>query len=589
MDSYRNNSQLIRSISQDKMQTSSATSIFLSLSSLLLLFSSNSRAESPDITHEHFRRCLIRISQNSAFSDDVYTPDNPSFLPILQFSIHNRRFNTTHTPRPRIIVTPRQESEVPAVVHCAKEHGVQVRVRGGGHDYEGISYTTDYGNPFLVLDLANLRNITVDVEAKTAWVGAGSTIGQVYYSVSEKSKTLGFPAGVCPTVGVGGHFSGGGYGVLLRKYGLSADNIIDARLVDANGRILDRKTMGKDLFWAIRGGAGNSFAVILAWKIRLVDVPETVTVFTIKKNLDDMGTRLVHKWQSIAPKLNKDLFIRVLISRVNSTAENPTIQAAFNSLYLGRANKLLPILQKRFPELGLTKEDCREMSWVESCLYFGGFPIGTPTNVLQRRVQLSRVQYFKAKSDYVKTPIPMEGLEGIWEFFFKDEGASAELILNPYGGRMREISESSIPFPHRDGNLYKIQYLAYWNKDDSKGSVTERHISWMRKLYAYTTAFVSKHPREAYVNYRDLDIGINNEGNTSFVQARKWGIKYYKNNFDRLGLQAELDYREVNFCNGSEGGDADNVEGNQVDTDDESSLADPSRSTVTKNGEAKGP
>ncbi|XP_031111522.1 berberine bridge enzyme-like 15 [Ipomoea triloba] len=516
------------------MQTSSATSIFLSLSSLLLLFSSNSRAESPDITHEHFRRCLIRISQNSAFSDDVYTPDNPSFLPILQFSIHNRRFNTTHTPRPRIIVTPRQESEVPAVVYCAKEHGVQVRVRGGGHDYEGLSYTTDYGNPFLVLDLANLRNITVDAEAKTAWVGAGSTIGQVYYSVSEKSKTLGFPAGVCPTVGVGGHFSGGGYGVLLRKYGLSADNIIDARLVDANGRILDRKTMGKDLFWAIRGGAGNSFAVILAWKIRLVDVPETVTVFTIKKNLDDIGTRLVHKWQSIAPKLNKDLFIRVLINRVNSTAENPTIQAAFNSLYLGRANKLLPILQKRFPELGLTKEDCREMSWVESCLYFAGFPIGTPTNVLQRRVQLSRVQYFKAKSDYVKTPIPMEGLEGIWEFFFKDEGASAELILNPYGGRMREISESSIPFPHRDGNLYKIQYLAYWNTDDSKASVTERHISWMRKLYAYTTAFVSKHPREAYVNYRDLDIGINNEGNTSFAQARKWGIKYYKNNFDRL-------------------------------------------------------
>ncbi|XP_019151851.1 PREDICTED: berberine bridge enzyme-like 15 [Ipomoea nil] len=519
------------------MQTSSTASIFLSLSSLLLLFSSNSWAKSPHTTHhDHFRRCLIRFSKNSSFSDDVFTPENPSFLPILQFPIQNLRFNRTNTPRPRIIVTPRQESEVQAVVHCAKKHGIQLRARGGGHDYEGLSYTTDFENPFLVLDLAQLRSITVDAEAKTAWVGAGSTIGEVYYHVSEKSKKLGFPAGVCPTVGVGGHFTGGGYGVLLRKYGLSADNIIDARLVDAKGRILDRKAMGKNLFWAIRGGGGNSFGVVLAWKIRLVDVPETVTVFTINKTLDQNAPALVHKWQSIAHKFPKDLFIRLILKRVNSTTTKThhTVQASFNSLYLGRTNRLLHIVQKRFPELGLTKKDCKEMTWVESCLYFGGFPIGTPTNALQRRVQLSKVRYFKAKSDYVKKPIPMEGLKGIWEFLLQDEADLAELILNPYGGRMDEISESSLPFPHRHGNLFKIQYLAYWNHDDSKASETERHINWIRKLYAYTASYVSKNPREAYVNYRDLDLGINEEGNTSYAQARKWGIRYFKNNFDRL-------------------------------------------------------
>ncbi|VFQ71595.1 unnamed protein product [Cuscuta campestris] len=176
-------------------------------------------------------------------------------LPILQLSIQNlpEVQHDEHATTSRHRVTSREESEVQLVIRCAKEHDIQVRIRGGGHDYEGLSYTTDFGNPFLTLDLFNMRNVTVYSVEKTAWVGAGSTIGELYYKISEKSPTLGFPAGSCPTVGVGGHFSGGGYGVMLRKYGLAVDQIIDAPLVDAHGRILDRKLMVEDLFWAIRG------------------------------------------------------------------------------------------------------------------------------------------------------------------------------------------------------------------------------------------------------------------------------------------------------------------------------------------------
>ena len=87
--------------------------------------------------------------------------------------------------------------------------------------------------------------MTIDEKAKTARVEVGATLGQLYYTISRTSKTLAFPAGVCPTVGVGGHFSGGGYGMISRKHSIAADHIIDATLINANGQILNKKKHGR--------------------------------------------------------------------------------------------------------------------------------------------------------------------------------------------------------------------------------------------------------------------------------------------------------------------------------------------------------
>ena len=509
---------------------------FLFLFSIFILSVSSSCSDS---FYEKFIQCL---SLNSPplipVSTIVYSPSNSSYLSILESNVKNLRFSSPTTSKPLIIVTPLIDSHAQATVICCRQLGLQVRIRSGGHDYEGLSYTA--GLPFVLLDLQFLRSIDVDIEDNSAWVEVGATIGEVYYRIAEKSPIHGFPAGLCPLVGVGGHLSGGGFGTMLRKYGLAADNIIDAHFVDVNGRILDRASMGEDIFWAIRGGGAASFGVVISWKIKLVDVPRTVTVFSIAKFLDRNATKLVHKWQHIGHKLDTNLFIRVVIQATSTTDgrfRNNILQLTFNSMFLGRAGQLLKIMENSFPELGLKLSNCTEMSWIESVLYFSYYPEGTSIEALRDRIP-QEIVYFKGASDYVKKPIPEAAWEQIWKMCLEEE--NSVLIMDPYGGRMNEISESEIPFPHRKGNLYNIQYFIQW--EDGGVGPSKRHIEWVRRVYKHMTPYVSHSPRTAYLNYRDLDLGRNDNVNTTYSQAARWGLKYYKNNFRRLAIvKGEVD------------------------------------------------
>ncbi|KAL0339200.1 UNVERIFIED_CONTAM: Berberine bridge enzyme-like 18 [Sesamum angustifolium] len=173
----------------------------------LSLVFSWSCAASADGNVDGFLECLKQEFQNySSISDLVYTPINSSFQSVLDFSIRNKRFMSDSTPKPQVIITPEQEEQIPPIIYCAKQSQLHVRVRSGGHDFEGRSYVSEV--PFVIIDLLNLSEVTVDVEQKTAWVGGGATLGILYYNIATKSPRLGFPGGFCPTVGVGGHISG---------------------------------------------------------------------------------------------------------------------------------------------------------------------------------------------------------------------------------------------------------------------------------------------------------------------------------------------------------------------------------------------
>ncbi|XP_022927114.1 cannabidiolic acid synthase-like [Cucurbita moschata] len=472
--------------------------------------------ESSANEHLHFLRCLSLHSPNGddSISNLIYPQTNSSFSSILNFSLRNLRFSTPTTPKPLLIVTPSQPFHVQALVICCKAHGFQIRIRSGGHDYEGLSYVSDV--PFVLVDLGEFRSIAIDIENNTAWVQSGATLGELHYRIAEKSQTLAFPAGGCPTVGVGGHFSGGGHGGLVRKYGLAADHVIDAILVDANGMVLDRKLMGEDLFWAIRGGGGGSFGIVLSWKIR---------------------------WQYVASKVDENLFIGITLStgpnseeRQRTRTRTRTVNASFFSLFLGKANDLLSIMQQSFPELELAKQDCIEKSWIESNLILAGFTNRESLEeaLLNRSTTPSFIGAYKVKSDYVKEPISQTGLPGVWHMLRTTDIDSASIVLLPYGGKMNEISELEIPYPHRAGYVFKIGYFIVWKERGVDAA--EKHLNWSREVYDFMAPFVSKPPRCAYVNYRDLDLGRNNEfgKGRSYKEASIWGVKYFGNNFKRL-------------------------------------------------------
>ncbi|KAL4385230.1 hypothetical protein GQ457_15G002050 [Hibiscus cannabinus] len=216
---------------------------------LVFLFSLSWKITTSALPVEEFLHCLsLRLGNSASVANLVYTQHNSSYSSVLKSSAQNFRFTTPSTPKPLAVLTPLHASHIQATVYCCRKLGLQVRTRSGGHDYEGLSYRTAYKVPFVVIDLVNLRSVQVNVEKATAWVESGATIGELYYEILQKSRTLTFPAGIGHTVGLGGHLSGGGYGSLHRKYGLAADNVIDARLINVQGRILDRKSMGEDLF-----------------------------------------------------------------------------------------------------------------------------------------------------------------------------------------------------------------------------------------------------------------------------------------------------------------------------------------------------
>jgi FAD/FMN-containing dehydrogenase len=199
--------------------------------------------------------------------------------------------------RPAILARCATVSDVKAAVNFARESGLPLSVRGGGHNVAGHA-VNDGG---LVIDLSRMNRVTVDIERRLAYAGGGATIADV--DKATQAFGLAVPLGVVSETGVAGLTLSGGYGHLRNKYGLSADNLVAATVVTADGRIVQaNEKENSDLLWGLRGGGGN-FGVVTNFVYSVYPLGPEVYFTAVFHHGDyaKEGLQLYREFNAIAP------------------------------------------------------------------------------------------------------------------------------------------------------------------------------------------------------------------------------------------------------------------------------------------------
>lgn len=217
-------------------------------------------------------------------------------------------FNGMIDKRPSAIALCANAGDVATAIGWARQHDVPLAVRGGGHNGPGLG-SVDGG---LVIDLRELRDILVDADRHTVRVGGGCRSGDV--DRATEPYGLAVPFGIVSTTGVGGLTLGGGMGYLSRAHGLTIDNLLEADVVLADGRVVTASTDSHpDLFWALRGGGGN-FGVVVSFLLRAHPVS---TVFAGPTFFDiEHGAAVMRAYRDFLPTAAEALGVFVGLKTV---------------------------------------------------------------------------------------------------------------------------------------------------------------------------------------------------------------------------------------------------------------------------------
>ncbi len=231
-----------------------------------------------------------------ALRGDVITPQSADYDQAR--AVYNGMIDR----RPAVIVRCRDSADVVASVGFARRHGLEIAVRGGGHNAGGLGVWDDA----LVIDLSLMRSTTVDPEHHTVRVDGGCTWSDVDHATVPFGMAT--PSGFLSSTGVGGLTLGGGIGYLSRRFGRTIDNLLSADVVLADGTLVTASESSyPDLFWALRGGGGN-FGVVTSFLFRTHDIGDHGVIFGGPVLYDLEDTESVMRWyRELQPSLPEEL------------------------------------------------------------------------------------------------------------------------------------------------------------------------------------------------------------------------------------------------------------------------------------------
>lgn len=391
-------------------------------------------------------------------ADAVYDEARTAFYPF-------------YDRRPALIVRPVDSDDVSKTVLAAAETGLELAVRSGGHSVPGHS-TTEGG---ILLDLSTMTRLDIDVDGRSAWAETGMTAGQ--YTVQTAAHGLATGFGDTGSVGIGGLTLGGGIGYLVRKHGLTIDNLLAADLVTADGsQIRVDETNHPDLFWAIRGGGGN-FGVATRFQFRLHEVDNIVGGMLILPATPEVITRLIAEADSAPEELS-------IIANIMNAPPMPDLPDE----HVGQPVVMLLLAFSGPLETG--EETVARFRALASPIVDMTGPMPYP-ELYRFTEEVPEIKHEITRSLFADD-VDQAGAEAIVDHLHRTTAPLAVAQLRVLGGAMAQVPNDATAFAHRHRRIMVATGVVYDNANEH-----DLHRVWVRQL---TDALTRGEPG-VYVNF----------------------------------------------------------------------------------------
>ncbi|WP_113928031.1 FAD-binding oxidoreductase [Bacillus sp. P14.5] len=394
---------------------------------------------------------------------------------------------------PLVIVYCENKQDVVNGILWARKRRVGIRIRSGGHHYEGYSI----GHLILVIDISRLNTLKLDKDRDVLHMEAGAKNTEVYDLIGSNGYV--FPGGTCPTVGVTGFTLGGGWGFSSRLLGLGCDSLLEVELVNFQGRLIKaNRSVNSDLFWACQGAGGGNFGVVVSLTFQLPKPTNscvTLVRFFYVGTTKAKQAQVMDIWQKWLPDLDKRMTL--VSSFYNAEGEGLGIFAT--GFFYGSPEAAREILQP-FAEVEGFRAELEESSFFEA--------------VKKVEATYPPFEKFKSTGRFVQRSYSAEELEKVAELVQNPPEGSQYAAVSFYalGGEIGRVGKKETAFFYRNAR-YIMGIQSVWSEDE----FAEKNREWVRERFHYIKSITEG----SFVNF-------------PISKLKNYEREYFGGNADRL-------------------------------------------------------